>query len=230
MSQRGGPRLEPGAPGTSTLVLAPTRGEAEAAVHRAFRESVEGDDTVVEFSYLRSPGRVRAGWAKRTGTPYRHVIIDGRPGPRSGVSAHAGTTPVVREDEWGHYAVASAEPTDLTGLSIAWNQALNATADGDLFVRFDSLTTLLQYAPASKVARFVRALTTAVDRHGARAQLLLDPVAYDEATVAAIRTAVDRTRDLTAVEDDALGEVPEMGGSFADEAGVAPLASGTSPD
>jgi hypothetical protein len=145
--------------------------------------------TVVEFTYDADPVALHERWRADVGAPPYHMIVDAFgvgdvPGPR--VAADGGS-----------FAVEGAHPQDLTGLCMKWQDALQeARGQGRLFVAFDSVTALLQYADLREAYRFLHTLVTGVHRVGARAQFYLDPSAHDERTVSAVQGLFDVVRRI----------------------------------
>jgi hypothetical protein len=86
-----------------------------------------------------------------------------------------------------------SSPGDLTGLGIKLSQCLSAWDDHDneTVVRFDSLTTLLQFADLKRSFRFIHVLTGRISSAGAVGYFHLDPGAHDEQTLATLRGLFD---------------------------------------
>lgn len=86
-----------------------------------------------------------------------------------------------------------SSPGDLTGLGIKLSQCLSAWGDhgNETTVRFDSLTTLLQFADLKRSFRFIHVLTGRVSSAGAVGYFHLDPGAHDEQTLATVRGLFD---------------------------------------
>lgn len=144
---------------------------------------------VVEFSFTRSPTRVREEWEKRHGSPPRdHCVVSVGGGPHGRTS---------RATEDGSVAVSRVSPYDLTGMGMAWSDALDAVAGADeVYVFFDSVTALLQYASEGETFRFLHLLARQATGAGARGRFLVDPAAHDPRTVNALSVAFDETVDL----------------------------------
>ncbi|WP_318569520.1 DUF7504 family protein [Salinigranum marinum] len=83
-----------------------------------------------------------------------------------------------------------AGPGDLTGYGVALTQVLG-DVDDPLFVRIDSLTTLLQHVSADAAFRFIHVLCGRVDRETAVLAATVDPAAHDEQTIATITQPFD---------------------------------------
>lgn len=171
------------------LVLTPPGPERRTTLKRQAVAGYVDHPTVVEFTYDADPVALHERWRAGVGTPPCHMVVDASgtgevPGPR--VAADGGS-----------FAVEGAHPQDLTGLCMKWQDALaEADGHGGLFVAFDSVTALLQYADLDAAYRFLHTLVTGVRDADARAQFYLDPAAHDERTVSTIRGLFDSVRRI----------------------------------
>jgi hypothetical protein len=101
--------------------------------------------------------------------------------------------------EHGEVSTASvSSPGDLTGLGIKLSQCLSTWDDNPnrTTVRFDSLTTLLQFAELKRVFRFVHVLLGRIDSANAVGYFHLDPAAHDDQTLATLRGLFDAVYEL----------------------------------
>lgn len=141
----------------------------------------ESADAVAE-RWIRCVGRLPGQLAVITvgDTNRGAAATDGGGGP-SGPSGYDMSTAVV------------SSPGDLTGLGIKLSQCLSAWDDHDdeTTVRFDSLTTLLQFADLKRSFRFIHVLTGRISSAGAVGYFHLDPGAHDEQTLATLRGLFD---------------------------------------
>ncbi|QZP37275.1 DUF7504 family protein [Halobaculum magnesiiphilum] len=171
------------------LVLTPPGPDRRTMLKRQAVSGYVDHPTVVEFTYDSDPVALHERWRAEVGAPPCHMIVDASgtgevPGPR--VAADGGS-----------FAVEGAHPRDLTGLCMKWQDALaEARGQGNLFVAFDSVTALLQYADLSVAYRFLHTLVAGVHRVGARAQFYLDPEAHDDRTVSTIQGLFDAVRRI----------------------------------
>lgn len=171
------------------LVLTPPGPQRRAMLKRQAVTGYVEHPTVVEFTYDTDPVTLHERWRADVGTPPCHMVVDasgtdGVPGPR--VAADGGS-----------FAAEAAHPQDLTGLCMKWQDALaEARGQGALFVAFDSVTALLQYADLREAYRFLHTLVTGVHRVGARAQFYLDPEAHDDRTVSTVQGLFDSIRRI----------------------------------
>jgi len=96
--------------------------------------------------------------------------------------------------------------SDLTGLGIQMGQFLTEW-DRQVFICFDSLTSMLQYVDFETAYEFLHAITGQIHAADARAHFHIDPSAHDEKQVAGIKSLFDasvsisdetsvRTRDI----------------------------------
>lgn len=90
------------------------------------------------------------------------------------------------------------EPGDLTGLGIKTSQCLESWGDIDEqpVVRFDSLTTLLQYADVRRAFQFLHVLVRRIEEAGACGVFHMDPNAHDDQTLMTLRSLFDATHRL----------------------------------
>ena len=87
------------------------------------------------------------------------------------------------------------DPTDLVTLGIRLLETVStwteADDDGEIRLRFDSLTPLLQYVEPRALAQFLHVLTNRLDTAGVTAHYHLDPMAHDSQTVHALASICD---------------------------------------
>ncbi|WP_380681786.1 DUF7504 family protein [Salinigranum sp. GCM10025319] len=85
------------------------------------------------------------------------------------------------------------DPTDLVTLGIRLLETVSTWADedGEVRLRFDSLTPLLQYVEPRALAQFLHVLTNRLDLAGVTAHYHLDPMAHDSQTVHALASICD---------------------------------------
>jgi len=140
----------------------------------------ESAEAVAE-RWIRCAGRIPDQLAVITiGDSNRTTTAADEEGP-SGPSGYDMSTAVV------------SSPGDLTGLGIKLSQCLSAW-DGqgaETTIRFDSLTTLLQFAELKRAFRFVHVLTGRITSAGAVGYFHFDPSAHDEQTLATLRGLFD---------------------------------------
>ncbi|MFB6296541.1 MAG: hypothetical protein ABEH66_06870, partial [Halobacteriales archaeon] len=86
-----------------------------------------------------------------------------------------------------------SNPSDLTGLGMHISERLSGwQGDGNqIVVDFDSLTTLLEYAPRESVFKFIHVLKGRVDSADAVAHYHMDPSAHAPQEVSTFKTLVD---------------------------------------
>jgi hypothetical protein len=84
-------------------------------------------------------------------------------------------------------------PGDLTGLSMRIGEALSEVHGDDVYVYFDDITSLLQYADLSTAYRFLNVLTGRVRSADAVGFYGITPGAHDERTVNTLRNLFDDT-------------------------------------
>ncbi|UUX93760.1 DUF7504 family protein [Methanoplanus endosymbiosus] len=97
------------------------------------------------------------------------------------VTSFAGGSSV--KSDSNHIMVRS--PQDLTGLSMAFSDALKKFKEDHIFILFDSLSTMLIYLPADKVVKFMHFITTklrTLEESGAILAVKggLDPMLYSQ--------------------------------------------------
>ena len=121
---------------------------------------------------------------------------------RGGIVSIGQADATVDDPSW---AVKTVEnPSDLTGIGIELSELLSgmataASADENLVVCFDSLTSLLQYADLQRAFRFMHVVTGRVKTVGGIGHYHLDPEAHDRQTLATLKGLFDAVIE---VEDD----------------------------
>lgn len=93
---------------------------------------------------------------------------------------------------WTADAVA---PDDLTGLSIAYTEALNALGPGRGWILVDSLDVLLLFNEEPRLVSFLDHVTQRAREKDLRGVYALVPEAVDDATRSTLRRSVDRDCD-----------------------------------
>lgn len=179
-------------PGDSVLLLASPMarrdaclvdGGAPPAASNVLAVTLDGDTSDVTDTFLRCNGRLPDRLA---------VVVVGENAQNSVSDEGIG-------DESGEVSTAAvSSPGDLTGLGIKLSQCLSAWGDDGnrTTVRFDSLTTLLQFADLKRVFRFVHVLTGRIDSANAVGYFHLDPAAHDDQTLATLRGLFDVVYEL----------------------------------
>jgi hypothetical protein len=121
---------------------------------------------------------------------------------RGGIVSIGQADATVDDPSW---AVKTVEnPSDLTGIGIELSELLSgmataASADENLVVCFDSLTSLLQYADLQRAFHFMHVVTGRVKTVGGIGHYHLDPEAHDRQTLATLKGLFDAVIE---VEDD----------------------------
>jgi hypothetical protein len=158
-------------------------GGAPLADSNVLAVALDGDTDDVADEFLRCVGRL----------PDRLAVV------AVGENARAPPSDDGLAVENGEVSTASvSSPGDLTGLGIKLSQCLSAW-EGDAnrtTVRFDSLTTLLQFAELKRVFRFVHVLLGRIDSANAVGYFHLDPAAHDDQTLATLRGLFDAVYEL----------------------------------
>jgi hypothetical protein len=86
-----------------------------------------------------------------------------------------------------------SSPSDLTGLGMHISEQLSEW-DGDgnrIVLDFDSLTTLLEYAPRESVFKFMHVLKGRVDSADAVAHYHMDPAAHEPQEISTFKSLMD---------------------------------------
>jgi len=186
--------VPPVSPGDSVLLLSSPMERTDADYCLAAENAAPpAESNVLSVTLNESADAVAERWIRCVGRlPGQLAVItvgdtnrgaaatDGGGGP-SGPSGYDMSTAVV------------SSPGDLTGLGIKLSQCLSAWDDHDdeTTVRFDSLTTLLQFADLKRSFRFIHVLTGRISSAGAVGYFHLDPGAHDEQTLATLRGLFD---------------------------------------
>jgi hypothetical protein len=94
-----------------------------------------------------------------------------------------------------------SSPSDLTGLGMRISEQLSElSGDGNrIVVDFDSLTSLLEYAPRESVFKFVHVLKGRVDAADAVAHYHMDPAAHDDQEISTFKSLMDA---VVEIDDD----------------------------
>lgn len=179
-----------GAP--NVLFLAPTMGDVPAdACLDCFLRGAPADARVLAVSYTRTVDQWLASWRERAGhVPEQLTVVTMDSTTRSATAAADDTSMD------GTVSVEPCEsPDDLTGLGITLGQHLSAWAEDDapVYLCFDSLTVLLQYADLQRAFRFLHVLSGRVAGYGGHAHYHLDPTAVDDRAVATLTSLFDAT-------------------------------------
>ena len=144
-----------------------------------------GTLNVVQVSCTRPPKRLVSEWNEHVGTSpasFHVVSALGRPS----LSTEDQSVPE-------GVSVASAHPSDLTGLAMRMRDTIeNAIAhDGPLTVGVDALTPLLEYNSVKSTYKFLHMFSGRLAEVSASTHFLLDPNACDDQTVHKLKTLVD---------------------------------------
>lgn len=171
--------------GRAELRLA-TSAEEVASAQRTLLRTVPPSARVVQVSYERPPAALREQCDAVGCRPGSHGILwvaaDGRLG-----------APDLREPDEG-LTVGRVNPHDLTGLAMKWVDLLNATGGEDLYVTFESISALLQYAETDEVYQLLQLLTGQIRRAGGRGEFYLHAEAHAERTTNILQTIFDGVR------------------------------------
>lgn len=164
---------------SNLLLLGPSmEGDGDAVVR--LMESVTGTPSLLAVSLLRAPGEQLAEWEERWRNPPSDVAAIGCNHTGAARNRAAADTPF--------RATTVADPGDLTGLGIRINECLDAWAERQCIVVFDSVTTMLQYADTKQVFQFLHVLTSRMKRADVMSVFYMDPDAHDAQTVSTIRS------------------------------------------
>jgi hypothetical protein len=86
-------------------------------------------------------------------------------------------------------------PSDLTGLSIRYSQAMRHVEPGEGWVLIDNAQVLLMYAETKRVCRLLDRLTAQAKERNVNGVLAVDHEAVQDGTLSKLQTTVDRRID-----------------------------------
>jgi hypothetical protein len=174
----------------NVFVLAPVMSEdKDDACFDLLTERPPEDVDLLKVVYRSTVAEVLDEWIDRTGTtPATTVIV--------GVDDRAQASALANVDEDavdGQVEVLTANPNDLTGMSMTLNNALTelSKTDNDLYVCFDSITALLQFVDTDSAYRFLHMFTGQLRKAGAVAHFHASPNAHDPQTLSQMKTTFD---------------------------------------
>ncbi|MEZ3114404.1 hypothetical protein RYH80_00485 [Halobaculum sp. MBLA0147] len=174
----------------NVFVLAPVMSDAKTdACFELCTEQPPEEIDLIKVVYRDTAVSVIDEWLEHTGTtPATTVIV--------GVDDRAQSSALdeVDADELdGQVELLTANPNDLTGLSMTLNNALAelGKTDNDLYVCFDSLTALLQFVDTDSAYRFLHMFTGQLRKAGAVAHFHASPNAHDPQTLSQMKTTFD---------------------------------------
>ncbi|MFC7233861.1 DUF7504 family protein [Halosegnis marinus] len=145
--------------------------------------ALDGSVDDVADAWLRDAGRL----------PDRLAVVTVGESARGAAAAASGGATGLPD---GVSTASVSSPGDLTGLGIKLSQCLSSWEGGATTVRFDSLTTLLQFADLKRVFRFVHVLTGRLDSADAVGYFHVDPGAHDDQTLATLRGLFDTVLEV----------------------------------
>lgn len=174
----------------NVFVLAPVMSDAktDACFDLCTAQPAEEVD-LLKVVYRDTAASVIDEWLERTGTTPATTVIVGVD-DRAQSSALQG---VDTEALDGQVELLTANPNDLTGLSMTLNNALAelGKTDNDLYVCFDSITALLQFVETDSAYRFLHMFTGQLRKAGAVAHFHASPNAHDPQTLSQMKTTFD---------------------------------------
>ncbi|MFB6176133.1 MAG: hypothetical protein ABEI99_03120, partial [Halobaculum sp.] len=174
----------------NTFVLAPVMSDAKTdGCFDLLDEQPPEEIDLLKIVYRSTAEDVLDEWIERTGTtPATTVIV--------GVDDRAQSSVMDAADDEavdGQVEILTANPNDLTGLSMTLNNALSelGKTDNDLYVCFDSITALLQFVDTESAYRFLHMFTGQLRKAGAVAHFHASPNAHDPQTLSQMKTTFD---------------------------------------
>lgn len=173
----------------NVLVLAPVMSEQKnAACYDLLTEQPPAEIDYLRIVYRNTPDQVLREWADNVGEPPGTTVIVG---VTDRAQVAQGTEAVEATD--AHVEVFTANPNDLTGMSMTLNNAFGelSKSDRDLYVCFDSITALLQFVDGDSAYRFLHMLTGKLRKLGAVAHFHASPEAHDPQTLSQLKTTFD---------------------------------------
>lgn len=117
----------------------------------------------------------------------------------SGDVSSVGHLPLAATDHDYHgpmWTVDSIDPSDLTGLSMQYNRALQVLEADHGYVLFDDFNTLMLYTDAERVVRFLDHLTQRTREAGVRGVFTVVRDAMDDQTYSMLQRCFDTELDL----------------------------------
>lgn len=148
------------------------------------------EEDVLAVTLTDSPDDWMDEWERSVGPerPAKLSFVSADDGMRSAAAgAGGGAVP-------GNMTVDTvSNPSDLTGLGMHISERLSGWQDdgNQIVMDFDSLTTLLEYAPRESVFKFIHVLKGRVESADAVAHYHMDPSAHDPQEVSTFKTLVD---------------------------------------
>jgi hypothetical protein len=177
----------------NVLLLAPSMGAPKRdACHALLTQTPPATTNVLSVTFTTSPSEWIDEWTDRAGEAPA----------RGGIVAIGQAEANTGDPAW---QVATVEnPSDLTGIGIELSEVLSTMADaaGDdepLFVCFDSITSLLQYADLQRTFRFLHVVTGRIKTVGGVAHFHIDPAAHTDQEIATLKSLFDA---VVEVEED----------------------------
>lgn len=190
---------EPLAPGESVLLCASAlSGHADQACLEILPDPKEM--ALLGVSLSGGPDAVLNPWRRYAASlPAKTAVVTTDEATRSAAATANGEEPMKLPGSQVVVTTVSG-PSDLTGLGIKTSQCLESWAGGEKrpVVRFDSLTTLLQYAEVQRVFQFLHVLVRRIERANAFGVFHMDANAHDEQTLATIKTLFDAVHEVPA--------------------------------
>lgn len=186
--------VSPVAPGDSVLLLSSPLERTDADYCLSAENAAPPDESnVLSVTLNESAEAIADRWTRCLGRlPDQLAVVTVGDTNRSAAATDGGSGQAGPSGYDMSTTVVSS-PGDLTGLGIKISQCLSAWGDHDneTTVRFDSLTTLLQFADLKRSFRFIHVLTGRISSAGAVGYFHLDPSAHDEQTLATLRGLFD---------------------------------------
>jgi len=185
---------------SNVMLLTPSPGTAGS---RAYGDLLSVDrpseENVLAVVLSGSPDGWLERWARTVGPehPANTCFVTAGEQTRSAAATSAAGSALP-----GNMTIRSvSNPGDLTSLGMRISEQLSEWADEDerIVVDFDSLTTLLEYAPRESVFKFVNVLNGRMDAADAVAHYHMDPDAHDDQEISTFKTLMDA---VVAVDDE----------------------------
>jgi hypothetical protein len=177
----------------NVLLLAPSVGGHEDEVCGELLHGPGEREHALLVTCMESPAERLAVWTDdEGGRPEDATVIDVEADARSTAAAAAGAAGAANT------VVESVGPeTDLAGLGDVIDRHLSdLAADGDTAVCVHSVSDLLQRADERAVFKFLKVLTSAVERAGAVGHYHLNPDVHDPETIRTFEVLFDSVVDL----------------------------------
>jgi hypothetical protein len=182
------------------MLLAPSLGTAESRVCGELLSMEQpSEENVLAVLLNDAPDDWLDEWQRTVGPerPANTCFVTAGEQMRS-ASTGAATGSVLPGDMTVHPV---SSPSDLTGLGMRISRQLSDWADDDsrIVVDFDSLTTLLEYAPRESVFKFMHVLKGRIDAADAVAHYHMDPAAHDTKEISTFKSLMDA---VVEIDDD----------------------------